>query len=86
MTRDEAVQLIADALEGRGRKTGILPGQADRGRGSYVRQAEYLLTHAEVQDEWNAHRLCCPMQCPAPGARRRAYRAVAAALGIEGKS
>lgn len=84
MTRDQAIQLIADALEGRAKATGIIPGQADRGRGSYVRQAKYLLTHAEVQDEWNAHRLGPRMPCPASGTRRTAYRAVAAALGIEG--
>ena len=69
MTREQAIQLIADALYGRAKETGILLGQADRGRGSYVRQAEYLLTHAEVQDEWNAHRFGLRMRCPAPGAR-----------------
>jgi hypothetical protein len=50
MTREQAVKLIADALEGRAQEAGLIPGQADRGRGSYVRQADYLLAHAEAQE------------------------------------
>jgi hypothetical protein len=56
MTREQAVQLIADALEGRAQETGIIPGRADRGRGSYLRQAEHLLRYAAMQDEVAAYR------------------------------
>ncbi len=56
MTRNEAVEMIAEALYGRAKETGDTPGEADRSRDSYVRQAHYLLTVAEEQDERNAHR------------------------------
>jgi hypothetical protein len=50
MTRNEAVDLIADALEGRAVTTGDIPGLLGRSRRSFVRQADRLLARTEDRE------------------------------------